>query len=115
MKQKKFIFNDTTPEERRQFLAGKVFWLSGVLGGGAPVWVEDPRDTQYLDCTIEELRKDIQALVVDGVVQLSGADFAAATPKLMGREEEFRKLLAEGLQFTKPSFNEEMRAGLTNM
>jgi hypothetical protein len=115
IKQKKFIFNDTTFEERQQFLAGKVFWLSGILGGGAPVWVEDPRDTQYLDCTLDELRKDIQALVVDGMLQLSGSDFAAATPKLMAREAEFRKILADGLQFTKPSFNEEMRAGLTNM
>jgi hypothetical protein len=115
IKQKKFIFNDTTFEERQQFLAGKVFWLSGILGGGAPVWVEDPRDTQYLDCTLDELRKDIQALVVEGMLQLSGSDFAAATPKLMAREAEFRKILADGLQFTKPSFNEEMRAGLTNM
>jgi hypothetical protein len=115
IKQKKFIFNDTTSEERQQFLAGKVFWLSGILGGGAPVWVEDPRDTQYLDCTVEELRSDIQRLVAEGTLQLAGADFAAATPKLMAREAEFRQMLAEGLQFTKPSFNEEMRAGLTNM
>ena len=115
MKQKKFIFNDTTPEERRQFLAGKIFWLSGILGGGAPVWVEDPRDAQYLDCSIDDLRKEIQALAVEGKVQLSGPDFAAATPKLLGAEPEFRRILNEGLQFTKPSFNEEMRAGLTNM
>ena len=115
MKQKKFVFNDTTFEERQQFLAGKIFWLSGILGGGAPVWVEDPRDTQYLDCTMDELRKDIQALVVDGKAQLSGPEFGAATPKLLGAEPEFRRVLAEGLAFTKPSFNEEMRAGLTNM
>jgi hypothetical protein len=115
LKQKKFIFNDTTAQQRQQFLAGKVFWLSGVLGGGAPVWLEDPRDAQYLDCSAEELRKDIQALVVDGTVQLSGADFAVPTAKLMGREQEFRHVLAQALEFTKPSFNEEMRAGLTNM
>jgi len=115
VKQQKFIFNDTTPEERQQFLAGKVFWLSGVLGGGAPVWLEDPRDAQYLDCTPEELQRDIQALVVDGVVQLASADFGAPTAKLMAREPEFRQMLKEGLDFTKPSFNEEMRAGLTNM
>ena len=115
MKQKKFIFNDTTPEERQQFLAGKVFWLSGVLGGGAPVWLEDPRDAQYLDCTPEELKRDIQALVVEGTLQLAGADFGAPTAKLMAREAEFRQMLKEGLDFTKPSFNEEMRAGLTNM
>jgi hypothetical protein len=115
IKQKKFVFNDTTPEERQQFLAGKIFWLSGILGGGAPVWVEDPRDTQYLDCSLDELRRDIQALAVEGKVQMSGPDFAAATPKLLGAEPEFRRILNEGLAFTKPSFNEEMRAGLTNM
>jgi len=115
IKQKKFVFNDTTPEERQQFLAGKIFWLSGILGGGAPVWVEDPRDTQYLDCSLDELRRDIQALAVEGKVQMSGPDFAAATPKLLGAEPEYRRILTEGLQFTKPSFNEEMRAGLTNM
>jgi hypothetical protein len=115
LKQKKFIFNDTTAQQRQQFLAGKVFWLSGVLGGGAPVWLEDPRDAQYLDCSADELRKDIQALVVDGTVQLSGADFAVPTAKLMEREQEFRHVLAQALEFTKPSFNEEMRAGLTNM
>lgn len=115
MKQKKFIFNDTTAEERQQFLLGKVFWLSGVLGGAAPVWLEDPRDIQYLDCTAEELKRDIQALVVEGLVQLSGAEFGAATPALMAREAEFRQMLKEGLEFTKPSFNEEMRSGLTNM
>ena len=34
MRQKKFIFNDTTPEQRKQFLAAKAYWLSGVLGEG---------------------------------------------------------------------------------
>ncbi|HEX3569328.1 MAG TPA: hypothetical protein VHU44_00735 [Acidobacteriaceae bacterium] len=115
IKQKKFIFNDTTPEQRQQFMAGKVFWLSGVLGGGAPVWVEDPRDAQYLDCSPEELQKDVQALVVDGTLNLSGADYAVPTAKLMAREAEFRQMLTQSLEFTRPSFNEEMRAGLTNM
>ena len=67
------------------------------------------------DISIDDLRKEIQALSIDGKVQLSGPDFAAATPKLLGAEPEFRRILNEGLQFTKPSFNEEMRAGLTNM
>ena len=44
---KKFSFNDTTEEQRQGYLAAKVFWLSGVLGGGKPVWVLDPRDAQY--------------------------------------------------------------------
>ena len=45
----KFVFNDTTEAERRAFLAAKTFWLSGVLGGGRPVWLLDPRDAQYLN------------------------------------------------------------------
>jgi hypothetical protein len=115
LKQKKFIFNDTTPDQRTQFLAGKVFWLSGILGAGAPVWVEDPRDSQYLDCTIQELRADIQGLVTAGMLQLSGGDFAVPTTALMARESEFRQLLNQSLEFTRPSFNEDMRGGLTNM
>jgi len=82
MKQQKFVFNDTTADQRKAFLAGKAYWLSGVLGAGAPVWLLDPRDAQYLDTSIEELR---------------------ATE------------LAHALQAIKPAFNEEMRAGMTNM
>ena len=32
---KRFSFNDTTEAQRQEYLAAKVFWLSGVLGGGA--------------------------------------------------------------------------------
>src|SRR6202167_5583005 len=46
--QKKFIFTDTTDESRMEFLALKIYWLAGVLGGNQPVWIADPRDAQYL-------------------------------------------------------------------
>jgi hypothetical protein len=42
-------------------------------------------------------------------------EFAAATPALMARAAEFRARLEKALAFTKPTFNEEMRAGHTNM
>jgi hypothetical protein len=41
--------------------------------------------------------------------------FAAATPALMAREAEFRGRLQEAFALTKPTFNEDMRAGHTNM
>jgi hypothetical protein len=41
--------------------------------------------------------------------------FAAATPALMAREAEFRDLLQQAFALTKPTFNEDMRAGHTNM
>jgi hypothetical protein len=116
MKQKKFVFNDTTEEQRRSFLAGKVYWLSGVLGGGAPVWLLDPRDAQYLDATVEELRGAMGALLGDGLLRLAADDgFAAPTAKLMERREGYEEELARTLELIKPAFNEEMRAGHTNM
>src|SRR5580658_8367954 len=118
--QKKFFFSDTDDETRQQFLLGKVFWLSGVLGKSQPVWIADPRDAQYLNTTPEELVRMAATLAAAGLVILSaekggGAEFAAATPGLQARDAEFRGRLQEALDLTKPAFNEEMRAGHTNM
>jgi hypothetical protein len=116
VKQKKFIFNDTSEEQRRSFLAGKVYWLSGVLGGSEPVWLLDPRDVQYLDATVDELRGTAQALTAEGLLQpAADAEFGAPTAKLMARRDAYLEQLARTLQSIKPAFNEEMRGGLTNM
>jgi hypothetical protein len=115
-KQKRFIFNDTTEEQRQEFLAAKVFWLSGVLGGGEPVWLADPRDAQYLNTTVEELKKTASAVAGEGIIRLAAdTEFATATEALMGHREAYGRELAAALQFIKPSFNEDMRAGHTNM
>jgi hypothetical protein len=116
--QKKFFFTDTDDESRKQFLLVKAFWLSGVLGNSRPVWMADPRDAQYLNTTPEELARMTAALAATGLVTLSGekdSEFAAATPALLAREAEFRTRLKDAFALTKPSFNEEMRAGHTNM
>jgi hypothetical protein len=116
MKQKKFVFNDTTEEQRRNFLAGKVYWLSGVLGAGQPVWLLDPRDAQYLDTSSEDLRATAGKLTAEGLLQpVADAEYGVPTPKLMERREAYLAELAHALQAIKPAFNEEMRAGLTNM
>lgn len=115
MKQKKFIFNDTTPEQRRTFLAAKAYWLSGVLGGGAPVWMFDPRDAQYLNCTPEDLKAGAESLHNEGLLNRSDPEYAFATPRLMEQADSFRRELDSALAFLKPTFNESMRAGLTNM
>ncbi len=115
-KQNRFIFNDTTEEQRAHFLAGKIYWLSGVLGGGAPVWVTDPRDAQYLNTTTAELAKAASALAGEGLLSLNGSgDWASATPKLQEQSSRFEAEVEDGLKFIKPSFNEDMRAGHTNM
>ncbi len=112
----KFVFNDTSESQRRAFLAAKTFWLSGVLGHGAPVWLLDPRDAQYLNTSIADLKISIEALAKEGQITLSpDPSFAAPSPQLLAREPEFKATLAEALSFIKPTFNEDMRRGQTNM
>jgi hypothetical protein len=116
--QKKFFFTDTDDQSRQQFLLTKVFWLSGVLGSSQPVWIADPRDAQYLNTTAEELKRAASVLAAAGLVIWSGekdSEFAAATEALMAREAEFRGRLQEAFALTKPTFNEDMRHGHTNM
>lgn len=115
-KQQRFVFNDTNEQQRADFIATKVYWLSGVLGNGAPVWIADPRDAQYLNTTVADLLKCAQALAGEGIIQLQqDKEFAAATEPLRSHHGEYEKQLADAISFTKPTFNEEMRGGQTNM
>ncbi len=115
-KQNRFIFNDTTPEQRKQFLAGHVFWLSHVLGADAPVWIADPRDAQYLNTSGAEMKDAAAELAAEGLVRLEGkGDRASATPALVEQRPQFEAEINDALNFIKPSFNEDMRSGLTNM
>jgi hypothetical protein len=115
-RQKKFVFNDTSEEQRKAFLAAKVYWLSGVLGAGEPVWLVDPRDAQYLNTTVEELRGTAETLVATGLLRrVAEGDYGVPTPKLMEHRETYAAELAHTLESIKPAFNEEMRSGLTNM
>src|SRR3984957_3127279 len=113
---KRFSFNDTAEAQRQEFLAAKVFWLSGVLGGGQPVWLLDPRDAQYLNTTVEELKKNATALAGEGGVRLAAdTEYASPTEALMGHRAQYVAEVAAALEFIKPTFNEEMRGGHTNM
>src|SRR5580698_255406 len=112
--QKKFFFTDTDDASRLEFLELKVYWLSHVLGNGQPVWIADPRDAQYLNTTPEELTRMAADLSKQGILALTD-DYAAATPSLLARAEEYNAKMHAALDTTKPTFNEEMRAGHTNM
>lgn len=116
VKQQKFTFNDTSEAQRQEFLAGKVYWLSGVLGGGAPIWLLDPRDAQYLNTTLEDLKKTMEALAGEGLIRLAAdTEFGTPTEALMGHASQYAQEILEALAFIRPSFNEEMRGGHTNM
>lgn len=111
--QKHFVFTDTTAEEKLDFILRKVYWLSGVLGGGQPVWIADPRDAQYLNTTSQELLR-VARETGTGLITFDD-DFAAATPKLLELAPKYQADLEAALNFTKPQFNESMRAGQANM
>lgn len=114
--QKKFTFNDTSSEQRHDFLAAKAYWLSGVLGAGKPLWLADPRDAQYLNTTVDELKKTAEDLAADGLIRLcTDLEFATATEALMGLKPKYDQEVQSALTFIKPSFNEDMRGGHTNM
>jgi len=112
--QKKFLFTETNDAERLEYLLRKVYWLSGVLGAGQPVWVADPRDAQYLNTTEADLLRMAGHEAGEGLLTLDG-EYASATPALMARAPEYRAALEAALNFTKPQFNESMRAGEANM
>jgi hypothetical protein len=112
--QKKFIFTETDDNERLRYLLSKVYWLSGVLGEGKPVWIADPRDAQYLNTTEADLLRMAGDEAGHGLMLLGG-EFAAATPALMERAADYQEALEAALDFTKPKFNESMRSGHANM
>lgn len=112
--QKKFFFTDTDDRSRMDFLALKIYWLSGVLGGSQPVWIADPRDAQYLNTTAAELQRMAADLAGQGTIVLDG-EYAVATPALLSHGEEYHAKLQAALAVTRPTFNEDMRAGHTNM
>jgi hypothetical protein len=112
--QKKFLFTETSDAERLEYLLRKVYWLSGVLGEGQPVWIADPRDAQYLNTTEEDLLRMAGNKAGEGLMALDG-EFAAATPQLLERAPQYQAALEAALNFTKPQFNESMRSGHANM
>ena len=115
-RQKKFIFNDTSEGQRKSFLAAKVYWLSGVLGAGEPVWLMDPRDAQYMNTPVDDLHGTAELLASEGLLQrVAEGDYAVPTAKLMERRETYVAEMMRTLESIKPAFNEEMRSGSTNM
>ncbi|HWC20073.1 MAG TPA: hypothetical protein VG498_23870 [Terriglobales bacterium] len=115
-RQNRFIFSETSAAKREEFLRGKVFWISHRLGERKAAWIADPYDAQYLDCSVEDLRKTAQELAAEGWVTVDAAgEYAVATNKLAAESEVFLQQMASALALLKPKFNEAMRAGHTNM
>jgi len=115
-REQRFIFSETYEEKRKEFVRSKVYWISARLGEGKASWIADPYDAQYLDCSSDDLRKIAGVLASEGWLILdSSEEYAAATAKLSSQADQFIKQMESALALLKPKFNEEMRAGHTNM
>ena len=80
------------------------------------MWIADPRDAQYLNTTADSLKKTAEELAGEGILKLDPAfEFAGSTEPLMSHHADYEARMAEALAFTRPTFNEEMRGGHTNM
>lgn len=115
-RQKRFIFSETDATKRKEFVRGKVFWVSARLGERKPAWIVDPYDAQYLDCSPEDLKSAARELASEGWLSLDpSGENATATDRLAQQSDTFVTRMEASLAQLKPKFNEEMRAGHTNM
>jgi hypothetical protein len=90
IRDKHFRFWNTTPQHLEEFIARKVFWLSG--SARELVMVSDPCDAQYLGAAdpnmVDKLTAAAQELATRGMVELAG-DYARATDGLLAQTQAF--------------------------
>ena len=77
--------------------------------GISPVWLTDPRDAQYLNTTVAELKKTAEDLAADGLIHLdAGMEYATPSDALMGHKAKYDVEVQQALTFIKPTFNEDI-------
>ena len=90
IRDKHFRFWHATTAQVEEFVARKVFWLSG--SEREPVMISDPCDAQYLGAAdpnmVDKLVAAAQDLAARGMVDLAG-DYARATDGLLAQAQTF--------------------------
>lgn len=90
IRDKHFRFWQATPAQVEEFVARKVFWLSG--NQREPAMIADPCDAQYLNAADEGMLDKLLAAASDlaarGMVELAG-DYARATDGLLAQAQSF--------------------------
>src|SRR5271165_6814892 len=94
-----FTFWNATPQQVEEFVARKVFWLSG--SGREPVMISDPCDAQYLGAAdpnnVDKLDTAAQSLAARGMVELA-EDYARATDGLLAQAQVFHAAKEHALE-----------------
>ncbi len=90
VRDKHFRFWSATPQQVEEFVARKVFWLSGSTR--EPVMISDPCDAQYLGAAdptmVDKMSAAAQHLAKRGMFELAG-DYARATDGLLAQAQAF--------------------------
>lgn len=82
---KKIQFPAQFEQDVRDMIKRRVFWLSGKLGGGAPVSIADAYDCQYVNFPAEKMVELAKQLAGQGLIKLEG-EAASASDWLMKEE-----------------------------
>lgn len=85
-KRGRWTFGPVSEPEVLEFLQRKVYWQTRIQGSGAPVWLADPTDAQYLDTPPARLAELAASLASAGLLRLEG-NYATATEKLLAEGE----------------------------
>jgi hypothetical protein len=90
IREQHFHFWQASPQHVEEFVARKVFWLSGSTR--EPVMISDPCDAQYLGAAdphmVDKLLAAAQDLAARGMVELAG-EYARATAGLLAQAQVF--------------------------
>jgi len=99
IRDKHFRFWHATREQVQEFVARKVFWLSGSQRD--PVMIADPCDAQYLDAAdpnmMDKLLGAAKDLAARGMVELA-RDYARATDGLLAQSQIFHSVKDRALE-----------------
>jgi hypothetical protein len=94
-----FRFWNATFQQVEDFLARKIFWLSGA--DRKPVMISDPCDAQYLGAAdpnmVDSLVSAARDLAARGLIELAG-DYARATDRLVAQTQSFHAAKEHALE-----------------
>src|SRR5690242_13916986 len=84
-RERKIQFPAQTEQDVREMIKRRVFWLSGKMGGGAPVSIAGAYDYQYVNFPPEKMVELAKQLAGQGLIKLEG-EAASASDWLMKEE-----------------------------
>jgi len=98
-KRQKWVFGKAADDAIATFVERKVYWQTKAASSADKrVWIGDPTDAQYLETTPAHILEVAGRLVAgDGLIRLE-AEWAEATPALLGHAERFESATRQAIE-----------------